>query len=107
MSEHVLVGSLKVVSFYPRTDLEEILQNVRTIIGTRRGTVPLDREFGISWDIVDRPINQARAAFSAEVVQQIRRYEPRAKVIRIELNENVGGAIDGKLEPRVVIGVNE
>ena len=95
------------ISFAPRTELEEILQNARTIISTRKGTVPNDREFGLSWDVIDRPINQARAAFSAEVIRQLGRYEPRARVISINLIEQNGGAIAGKLQPRILIGVNE
>lgn len=107
MTEYEITGTLKGVNFSPATELEEILQNVRTIISTRRGDVPNDRDFGISWDIIDSPINQARAAFSADVVKQLQRYEPRARVIRVDLIESIGGAISGALQPRVIIGVNQ
>lgn len=107
MSNHVITGTLSGVNFNPQSELEEILQNVRTIISTREGSVPLDREFGLSWDIVDKPMNQARALFSADVVKKVRRYEPRAKILRVELEESIGGAIAGQLQPKIQIGVNE
>ena len=48
------------IAFAPRTPMEEIMQNVRTILTTRRGSIPLDRDFGMfpslpSRAIVSRP----------------------------------------------------
>lgn len=68
------------IDFAPATVVEEVLQNVRMIIATRAGTVPLDRDFGLSWAAVDAPISVARARVRHDVVEKIRRYEPRATV---------------------------
>lgn len=35
------------VDFAPATETEEILQNLRTILVTAMGSVPLDRAFGV------------------------------------------------------------
>lgn len=43
------------VNFAPETEVVEILQNVRTILATRKGSVPLDRDFGLSWQYLDAP----------------------------------------------------
>ena len=37
------------VDFAPSDEVREILQNVRTILSTRKGSVPLDRDFGLTW----------------------------------------------------------
>lgn len=96
-----------VVNFSPSTELAEIIQNVQTILATEQGTVPLDREFGLDWSFVDKPLQVAQALMSSQAVQQINKYEPRAKVVSIGFDENQLAAQDGKLIPRVVIGVNE
>ena len=46
------------VDFNPASVVAEVLQNVRTILSTRKGSVPLDRDFGISWEYLDRPIGR-------------------------------------------------
>jgi phage baseplate assembly protein W len=63
---------------YGLTGISEIMQNVRTILTTRRGTVPLDRNFGISFEFLDSPINITRAKAEQEIFQQLKKYEPRA-----------------------------
>ena len=42
------------IDFAP--DSEEIHQNLRTILTTARGSVPLDRNFGIDMSVIDLPI---------------------------------------------------
>ena len=44
--EFVVTTDAKTIDFAPATKIEEILQNVRTILGTVKFSVPLDREFG-------------------------------------------------------------
>ena len=107
MTEFEVTPTEVSVNFLPSSELEEILQNVRTIIGTRKGTVPLDRDFGLDWSFVDKPINVAQALVSAEVAKQVIKYEPRARIISISLVEDLTGALDGKMIPKVTIGVVE
>ena len=49
------------VNFAPETVEEEVLQNVRTILLTRVGAVCLHRDFGVSWEHLDKPYPVARA----------------------------------------------
>lgn len=94
-----------IVNFAPDSELAEVIQNVQTILATQKGTVPLDRNFGLDWSFVDKPLPVAQASMSSQAVEQINKYEPRAKVISIGFDENALAALDGKLIPRVVIGV--
>lgn len=93
------------IIFAPASVEQEVLQNVRTILTTRRGTVPLDRGFGLDWGFIDKPLAVAQAEFAAEITQQIRRYEPRAKLISIELGPS--DKMEGQLKPRITVGVIE
>ena len=80
----------------PASELEEIYQNVRTIVTTVKGTVPLDRELGISANILDAPMNQ-QSRLIAEVAEAIEKFEPRARLRRIEFTGNENGELNPTL----------
>ena len=86
------------------TGTAEIVQNVKTILSTIKGTVPLDREFGISGEYVDKPLPLARALYAAEVVGQVDKQEPRVKVSRVTFKDD---AMDGRLMPTVSIIIKD
>jgi len=60
--------------------LDEIVQNVRIILNTRKGSVPLDRDFGVDWSVVDSPNTLALQRLKQEIVKAVSRYEPRVRV---------------------------
>lgn len=89
------------------TGLAEIIQNVKTIVSTVRGTVPLDREFGVDGEYIDRPQPVIEALFMADVVAAVNKYEPRVTVSQVFIKKDIPGAMDGKLVPVIRIKVNE
>lgn len=92
------------IKIMPSTEIEEVLQNVQMILATMQLTVPLDREFGISANVIDTPISATQARLTAEVAAAVRKFEPRARVERI----NYGGdAPDGNLNMSVVVEIIE
>ena len=91
------------INFAPATVAEEVVQNVRTIITTIKYQIPLDREFGISGDPVDKPMPKAQALITSEIIRQVRRYEPRAVISSITFT----GELNEKLVPRVEVTINE
>jgi len=92
---------------YGATGVDEILQNVRMILTTTVLSVPLDREFGIDFSIVDQPTEAARARLRAEIYTKIRRYEPRAAVKEVAFVESALDLAAGRLIPRVVLEAAE
>nr|DAE21235.1 MAG TPA: baseplate assembly protein [Caudovirales sp. ctkvU4] len=87
MERDVILNSklIKNIDFAPATALEEIMQNVRTILMTVKFSVPLDRDFGIEGDIVDSPLDEsAQAQLQAEIFDALRRYEHRVEVVQIQ-----------------------
>lgn len=95
------------VDFAPQSEAAEILQNIRTILNTCVGTVPLARDLGITWDFVDMPLPVVKARFQAAVIDAIAEQEPRANVQAVEFEENTDDAMDGKLTPRVIVSIGE
>ena len=87
------------INISPKTEAEEIIQNVRTILATQKGTIPLDREFGLDGTVIDLPINLAKARLTNDIFQALKRYEPRVTIERIDFD----GDASGKVIPKVVI----
>jgi len=96
----------------PLTDIEiavggerEIAQNIRTIITTWRGSLFLDRQFGINTAIIDQPENIAVANLSIDLTNQIAQYEPRAEITGIDFERSNLNA--GELIPVVHFRIKE
>lgn len=69
------------IDFAPASVAAEVAQNVRTFLRTVRYETPLQRRFGVSFDIIDEPLNtELEADFSAEIIDGLREWEPRAEV---------------------------
>ncbi len=86
--------------------VRSILQNIRIILTTRKGSVPLYREFGLDMGFLDRPEPLARVMMISQVKEAIEEFEPRVRVTDIVINS--GG--NGKLTPVVeveIIGQSE
>lgn len=92
------------VNFAPSSVAEEVLQNVATLLDTLRYTVPYDRLLGINPEYLDDPTPVTRARLTADIIEAIQKYEPRAKVIEVTFNEDQG---EGILVPTVRVDVNE
>jgi uncharacterized protein len=84
------------------TGLYEVFQNVKYILLTALRSVPLDREFGMNFTMIDKPIPVAEAMLSQEIAMKIAMYEPRCQFEKIDFDQN---AIAGKLSPSVTIAI--
>ena len=81
----------KNVDFSPATEVEEIFQNVRTILTTPKGTVPLLRDFGFSFEHLDKPIHLAQSLTRTE----------------IEFEESAEDAMSGLSRPVITLSIGE
>ena len=102
-----VITPLTGINFAPEDEFAEIVQNVRTILATRKGTVPLHRDFGISWGALDKPMAVAKMLMQAEVIDAITEFEPRAHIDSVEIVENLGGAMNGRFDYKVTISIKE
>ena len=101
MNQYTLTYNPSKINFRPTTVLEEIFQNVNTIMGTTKFSVPLFRELGLKASFIDKPMNILHPLFVAEVIETVEKYEPRVIVEEVKLTAN----IDGQAYPTLVISI--
>lgn len=99
-----LVSTLSDIELMPSTEIVEIIQAVKTIISTIKGSVPLDRDFGIDSDFIDNPTPMAQMQLRVSIIDAISKYEPRAIVKSIEYKQD-SNALEGILKPIVTIEI--
>lgn len=75
-------------------DIEKsVLQNIALLLSTKKGTVPMYREFGIPMAYINKPFSVAEAIFTAEISEALEMFEPRATLIEVEIfqdKDNLG-----------------
>jgi len=98
-----VTASTLVIDWSPATEQDEVQQNVRFILGSVAGTVPLARGMGIDSSVVDAPASKARALLMASILRAIQRNEPRARVVELHLDDD--GALSGQFSPRVRVEI--
>lgn len=102
MTEYdLMIVNDNAINFMPENEHKEILQNVITICTTLKGSVPMDREIGVSPKIIDEPVNIARAKISSEIIDAVRKFEPRAKVTRLNFEEDENGEMKVRIRIRI------
>lgn len=89
------------------TGLTGLAQEIRTVLSTRKGSVPLDREFGLDWSYIDSTMQEARPRYVAEVARQVEKYVPRVKVVEVTFKARPGEIVDGKLFPVVRVAIRK
>lgn len=80
-----------------------VLQRLRVLLTTTRGSVPLDRGFGLDPDLLDQPGRRLAALVRADVLDQVQRYIPEASVTRIDVAPT--GA-DGRLVVSLTVEID-
>lgn len=86
------------------TGLTGLMQEVRTVMVTRKGSVPLDREFGLDWSVIDCPVQEFRPRYVADVTRQIEKYVPRVRVVEVNF-QAASDIVDGFVHPVVKISI--
>jgi len=98
----ITVESLPKNITFGLSGVPRVMQNVRTLLTTRRGTVPLDRDFGISQEFLDSPVNKTQAKAEQEIFLQMKKYVPMAILKQIKWDADV---ISGLIRPTVIVEV--
>ncbi|MDR1516423.1 MAG: GPW/gp25 family protein [Synergistaceae bacterium] len=87
------------VNFSPVGMVEEVLQNVRTLLTTIKHSVPLDRELGIDAAFLDKPAPDGMARLRVQIAREIQRFEPRAVIKIVEFKRYENDALAGTFYP--------
>lgn len=96
----------KHITLNEKSVVDAVLQNVGLILATPKGTVPLYREFGIDFTVVDRPMNVAKKLLlRSSIKEAIDKFEPRAMIVDIILDGDNSNT--GRMIPTVKIEIDE
>lgn len=101
----VTATDLTEIRFNETDTVSSVLQNIAIILRSRRGTVPLYRQFGLAQSFLDRPAPVARALIYREIKDAIDEFEPRAEVVDITFAEDRD--TPGRLIPTVEVEIHE
>ena len=93
------------ITLFPRNTVEEIIQNISVLLTTVVGSVPLDRNLGLSATFIDDKAQRAMAKLTIFALQTIQEYEPRVEVTEVDFAPNPGSAADGRFYPRVRVRI--
>lgn len=93
------------INLFPQTIVEEVMQNIRTLLSTIVGSVPLDRELGMEATFIDEPEPRAMMRLSIFALETIQEYEPRVEVTNIDFVPLPDDALDGRMYPKVTVRI--
>ena len=82
---HKVSSSDTSIIYKKQTVVEEVLQNVRMILGTYKTTVPLSRDFAMDISLIDKRVPDVRNEIAAILLDVLKKYEPRAKLKSVEV----------------------
>ncbi len=88
----IITNKLKTINLLPNTFEEEIAQNIYTILNTIKGTVALNRNFGIDIGFIDDVSDKGLVKCKMAVLQSISTYEPRVEVIKVNVKKDVASS---------------
>ncbi len=91
---------IKIQFDYDGPEREDILRCLNMLYSTREGSQPLDRNFGLNWEFIDKPLPVAQQEYSFEVIRKTREYETRVKVKEVSY---VFDGENGKMKPVIVL----
>ena len=89
-------------SLCENSEVASILQNIALLIGTRRGTVPMYREYGMPMEFLDKPLNAAQTLAAREVIEAVEQFEPRAKVKNVAVATRETGKLTIEVEVDII-----
>ena len=94
-----MIGNISIDYDFISEELEDINRCVSNLYSTRAGSQPMDREFGIDYDVVvGLPLETAKNQLSLELIEKTERYEPRVAVDSVDI---LVDAVSGQLTPTV------
>lgn len=90
------------LTFDDSTEDERLVEQVRTLFSATEGSFVCNRRFGIRPDIVDQPLQMAKAYYAADVHEKIEMFIPQLVV------EDIGFRVEeDTLYPIVSLAQNE
>lgn len=82
-------------------EMADAVRCQKNLYNIPKGSFPLNRELGLSWDLLSNATPEAENQFAAEVVEQTQKYEPRVIITSCTFEEDPReGAVTAVIEQR-------
>lgn len=82
---------------------QDTIDRIQRLFSTPAGTVPWDRNWGISTAVLDNPPAAVQGALLVEYIKKLKMYFPTLKISSISFSYSDNGS---KVIPKVVIASN-
>lgn len=69
-------------------DMKDAIRCQKNLYNIPKGSFPLARDLGLSWEMLNQPTPEAENEFAAEVVEQTQKYEPRVVITSCTFEED-------------------
>ena len=79
--------------FQESDTVQSVIQNIALLLNTKKGTVPMYRNFGLPMEFIDKPIDVAETMATVEISDALEEFEPRATLNDLTITK----ATDGKM----------
>ena len=90
------------LSLQQNSKVYSVLQNIALLLNTKRGTVPMYRDFGLPMEFVDKPIEVAETMAFVEISDALEEFEPRAKLKDVYFEKAANGTMTITVEVSIV-----
>ena len=98
-------GGLGNLEYWENETVRSVIRNIKIILSTQRGTVPMYRDFGVDMGaFLDYPVPEAEIRMIAPIREAIEEWEPRATVKNITFQHTTG--VFGRTIPCVEVEIN-
>ena len=98
----ITAGEIKEFNLMPQTTAEEVKQNIALLMDTEKGSVPLARELGVSWNSLDRPLPFAANDFTIDATEAVQDFEQRAEIKEVDcIVDPKNGSLKARMEVEV------
>lgn len=71
--------------------VRSIIQNIALLLNTKKGTIPMYRDFGLPMEFIDKPIDVAETMAVLEISEALEKFETRAKLKNLSLENSKDG----------------
>lgn len=77
--------------FQESDTVQSVIQNIALLLNTKKGTVPMYRNFGLPMEFIDKPIDVAETIATIEISDALEEFEPRATLSDLAITKSGDG----------------
>lgn len=103
----IIDGKTTDLSLTPEGIVQEIIQNVKTIISTVKGSVVLDRDFGIDSNLIDCTSVSGKSKLMIYIIESLQELEPRVEINSIDFIQDEENADEGIFFPKLEVHIKD